>query len=1060
MKNGASTAMTVTLAGIVFLLLFQTMVGAQTITGNIQGAVRDQSGAALPGVTVTVENVNTRIDRTTLTNESGNYDVALLPPGTYTVAAELLGFRKEVKSGITVQVNQTVRIDFDLAVGSVTESIEVTAVAPLVQSQESAIGQVVSNIKITELPLNGRSFRSLALITPGVQDEGQNSNLVERGGGLNISGARVYDNNYLVDGFDNNSRCVGEILVLPSVDSIQEFRILSANYGAESGFGYGGVISLITKSGSSQFHGSAFEFLRNSAMDARNFFALEKKPFKRNQYGASLGGPFWFPGGGNGRSFFFASYEGTNIREGLTKASTVPTAAMKKGDFSSLGKAVVDPLTGQPFPGNIIPSSRITPIGKSILDSFYPDPNSVGVRNLIFSPNFTNNLETASFRVDHNPSAANSFFTRYIFYRDMYPFSRSIGGDLPLTGTRILRQNQGLGLTWIHVFGAKVVQEARLGYARENNDRGPANHEDWDAKLGIIGAASTTRKSEYYFAPPQVQLTGYTGVLPFGSRNVRLHNNWDSSYALAITRRDHNIKTGAAFRKLGMNFRGASNPQGTFIFTGQYARDAITELLLGIPTRTSRRIDPGGCECRGEHMAAYIQDDWRLSQRLTFNYGVRYEYQFPDVDQYDKWGSFVPELGRSVRVGTEGVPRSVRQGDLNNLGPRIGFAWDVQGNGRKAVRLGYGIYFEDHIQNVTYSFYGNPPIGISETFNAPLSSPNISMSNPFPTVLATDTSTTSGVARNMANGYVQRWSLDFQQALGANQVFDIGYVGSLGIHLRRANIDINQAALGPGSVASRRRWQNFGSIGWKEGSGTATYHSLQMKFERRLSSGLDFLTSYAFSKSIDNALNTDGGDGDFGIVNTRDLSNTKALSPTEKKHRFTYSATYELPFGSGKPFWNGGSAIGAIVSNWQISGILALSTGPPFTPRLSIDRANIGGGNQAPNRIKDGTLPHSKRGPDGWFDTSAFTLPAVGTFGNSGRNILIGPGKNTVDAALSRRFKMAEDKSIQFRAEFFNLFNHPNFNIPNQVVDDTARFGKIFEAAPGRQIQFGLKLVY
>jgi outer membrane receptor protein involved in Fe transport len=1021
------------IAALIFALVGVAPALAQSTTGSFQGLVTDQSGAALPGVTITIINPQTNLTRTTVTNASGNYDAPLLPPGTYNISSELSGFRKFEKAGIVLQVTQTARVDFSMELSTVQESVQVTASAPLVDTQDSSFRQVIDQTQVVGLPLNGRNFRDLGLIVPGVQDMAQNSNVASRGGGMNIVGAQDYNNNFLIDGFDNNDPTTGEIQTFPSVDSIQEFTILGASYGADVGFASGGVVSVVSKSGSSSFRGGAFEFLRNDRFDATNYFAATKAPLNRNQFGGNIGGPT-----GLKNVFFFGSYERLRLRDGATLTGTVPTDAMKRGDFSALTAALTNPLTRLPYSGNQIPSTQFNPIGLAILNKLYASPNATGSRNYVANAAISDDLHVGNFRVDWNKSDRNAFFGRFQNYWDTKVDPS--GATFANSFTSIIKHNYNVGIEWTHVFSSNTVQEMRLGYSHIDNEKWPTDRTNWGKELGIPGTLNAISPQFLTMGPPNVSVTGYAGLTPFTNPFIRIHNLRQAAYTIIHNRGEHSLKTGFEYRSFAMDIQDSNTPEGIFTFTGRYTGDAVADLLLGYPTQTRNLIGPQVSTERSWQFAGYAQDDWRVSRRLTLNYGLRYEYQTPDTEVDDAWGSFLPSIGRAVRVGTNGLPRGIRDNYYKNFAPRLGVVWDQSNNGSRVIRANYGMYYEALIHNIfSPNAFITAPIAQAGQFNASTTTPNISLSDPFPSALATSLFAASGVDPAYHGGRVQRWSLGIQQALGANSAADIAYVGSRSTGLA-SSYNLNQPDPGAAPIQGRRPYSSYSGITWTDATGYARYNALLTKVQRRLSKGLDLLGSYTLSKTIDNTQD--------GVPNQdpRNRAADEGLASFDRRHRFVLSATYQLPFEQ------------PVIHNWQVSTIFTATSGMPLTAVLSGDRANVGTTNaQRPNVSGDpnANAPHT---PDQWFNTSVFSLPAPLTYGNAGRSIITGPPFQAVNLAVSRRFTFGS-RGLDVRLEVFNLFNHANFLLPNNQAD-SALFGKIFGASDPRQMQFGLKFYF
>jgi outer membrane receptor protein involved in Fe transport len=1006
-------------------------VAAQSTTGSFQGTITDPSSAALPGATIVITNTATGLTRTTVTNQSGFYDASLLPPGTYNLTAELTGFQKVQQKDVTLAINQNKRVDFRLELSAVQESVQVSGQSPLVDTQDSSMRQVVGGEQIVALPLNGRNFRDLGLIVPGVQDMAQNSNLASRGGGINIVGAQDTQNNFLLDGFDNNDPTTGETLTYPTVDSVQEFTIMGASYGAGIGFANGGIVSLVTKSGSQSFHGDGWEFVRNDAFNQKNYFATAKAPLNRNQFGGTFGGP------ATRHIFFFGGYESTIDHQGVTQTATVPTLAMRRGDFSGL-PAIKDPATGQPFPNNQIPDFQINPIAQNILNQLYPKPTSAGAsRNFVDSPVVPNNLQVGSARLDYTPTSANSYFVRYSQY-----WQTSIDtspSPFTVAQTQTIKHNYNIGGEWTHVFGPQTVQEFRVGYGHVDNEKWPQNQQNWDTMLGITGGTTaTTAPNNLSGGPPTISLSGYQGITPFTNPFIRIHKLWQVAYAITHNKDNHSLHFGGEYRHFRMDIVDDNNPQGSFTFTGRYTGNSVADLLLGYPSATANLIGPPVNDENSWQIASYVEDSWRYRPNLTLTMGLRYEYQTPDTSSTNLLGAFVPSLGKAVVVGTNGVPEGVRNEYYKNIGPRAGVVWDPTGNGRHTVRGNYGIYYESLIHNIFEpSGYISAPIAAQGQFNASATAPNISLSDPFPSALANGTLATSGVDAPYHGGRTQRWDIGTQVAVGDRGVVDVSYVGSYTNGLASA-YNLNQPPPGPGGVQARRPFPAYTTITWTDGAGVARYKALQAKYEQRLSKGFTLLTSYTLSKTTDNTQD--------GVAN-QDPSNRAAddgLASYDRRHRLVISLSYGLPFEN---VW---------LRDWQVATISTFVSGPPITALLSVDNANIGAtNNQRPNMSGDpnANAPHT---PNQWFDTSVFTAPGSFTFGNEPRSSITGPGFQSVNATISRRLRFGA-RSLELRAEVFNLLNHDNFLLPVTNFNSVS-FGQVQAAQSPREFQFGVKV--
>ncbi len=1053
-----------------FLCLTVVPIWSQGFTATLVGRTLDESGAVLPGVTVTVTLLATGRTRTATSDDAGNYAFLLLPPSEYTVGAEKRGFRKEVRKGIVLQVEQRAGIDLTLQVGEMTETIEIEGRSPLIQSETAAVGAVIDRKKIVELPLNGREFQQLAQLLPGTFPPAQGSSLSFRGG-FHCAGTRETANYFLLDGIDNNNSAANQYTFRPSIDMIEEFKVQLSTYAAEFGRGAGGQINIITKSGTNTLHGNFFEFLRNSALDARNFFSLPGKqpPLRRNQFGATAGGPITIPGlyQGRNRSFFFFSYEGIRIRRGVTRSAAVPRREMVDGDFSSLLGAprpiqILDPSGRRPFPDNRIPVGRIDRVGGAIA-RLYPVPNdpSDPVRNFVSSPSQPQDADQYSARVDHLFSSRGSLMFRYSINQDdqIEAFDSlvgTIGTNLPGFGRIDGQRTQSISLTYTRILSPRAVNEFRFGYNRLRQTRFPESRgRDMVGVLGLGGIRTDPRD----FGFPAVRVTGFDPLgdstqLPQGRADNTFH--WVDNFSLI--RGSHILKTGLDLRPFQSNNFNPIFARGDFRLTGLFSGFGLADLLLGLVEQTTRGVGDPARGRRQKSYGFYVQDDWKVTPALTFNLGLRYELNLPLYDVQNRMSSFDPSTRAILLAGRNGVRRSIFEPDRNNFAPRFGFAWQLPGERKTVIRGGYGVFYDLVIVgNELGALYFNAPFRSTQIFNGTQANP-ISLADPFPTQLVGAAALApNGVQQDLRNSYLQDFSFGVQRELFRNAMVEVAYVGSKGTKLMRTR-NINQAYPGPGSIASRRLFPGFGNINFRESSANSSFHSLQLRVEKRLSHGLSFLTAYTFSKSIDDASAVLGSAGTTNNPqNSHNLRLERALSDFDTRQRLVVSYIYELPLGRGKRYLNGPGSIERILGGWQVSGIAAFQSGNPFTPRLSRDVSGTGQLQDRPNLIGNPKL--NRPDPALWFNTGAFAIPPSGTFGTAGRDILIGPGRNDYDFALTKKQRLGERYTLEFRAEFFNLLNHPLFNLPNAIAD-SLQFGKIFSASAARQIQFALRVEY
>jgi len=1077
MKKNLSLVILI-IAAIAFLDFAASLTTyAQTATATLVGRTTDEAEAVLPGVKITLTQTTTGQTRTVTSDESGNYVFLLLPAGKYQLTAELAGFQRLVRSEFELQVDQRAGLDLPLKAGQITETVEIKDEASILQTESASVGTVISQEKIVRLPLNGREFQQLALLVPGAVPAAQGSSLSFRGG-FNVGGARESSNQFLLDGADNNNSSANQYVFRPSVDMIQEFKVQTNSYSAEFGRGAGGQVNIITKSGTNEYHGNAFEFLRNSAFDAKNFFDLptSSPSFKRNQFGATFGGPLPFLNFGEGgpvfnsgknRTFFFLSYEGLRLRQGVTRSAAVPSLLAREGNFGANAR-IRDPQragncnatdTTACFPNGIIPTNRINPIGLAIVRAF-PMPNNASdpVRNLVSTLSRPQDADQFSVRVDHRISEKANIFFRYSINQDQQidvfdTLVGTINTNLPGFGRDDNQRTKSISLSYTQIINPRTVNEFRFGYNFLKQIRAPENKTDAVTALGLIGLSSDPRT----FGFPAFRVTGFD---PLGD-NVQLpQERSDSTYQfidnITLQRGAHTIKAGFDLRPFrSVNFNPGSS-RGDFRFTGLYTNNGLADLLLGLIAQDTRGVGSAERVRLQKSYGFYVQDDWKVNRRLTFNLGLRYELNPPLTEPNNLLSNFDVATRGIIIAGQNGLGRQVYNTDKNNFAPRVGFAWQPFDQ-KTVIRGGYGIYYDlPIVGNELGALYGNPPFRSVSTFNGTLANP-ISLNNPFPTQsLGAATLSPTGVQRDLQTSYLQNFSLGMQREILKDLVVEISYIGNKGTNLLR-NRNINQAVLGAGSIASRRPFAGFGNIPFRESSASSNYHSLQARAEKRFAQGFTFLASYTFSKAIDDSSGVPASTATSNNPqNSFDLRSERGLSEFDVRHRFVASFIYELPFGKGKQFLQSGIAA-QIFGNFEIAGIVAAQTGRPFTPRISSDRSNTGQLQDRPNIVGNPRLDNPD--PQLWFNTAAFAIPATGTFGNAGRNILTGPGYSNTDVAVVKRIGFGEARNLELRAEFFNLFNRPNFDLPNAVAD-SAQFGRIFSAGPARQIQFGTKFTF
>ncbi|MCZ2080217.1 MAG: TonB-dependent receptor [Bryobacteraceae bacterium] len=1064
------------------MFLAATFTHAQSTDATILGVVRDPSGAVISGVEVIATNVRTNVAKRVFSNDSGNYEIPALPPSEYRLEAISKGFKKQVLTGIILQVNQAARFDIVMQLGDVVEAVTVEATALLIQTDTGAVGQVIDNRKIVDLPLNGRNFTQLATLTPGVTPSGAMG--TGRAQSVFVSGSRATKTEFVLDGVSSTGPINGGTGILPSIDALEEFKVQTSAFAAEFGRSPA-LVNISIKSGSNAFHGSAFEFVRNDVFDARNTFALSKPPLKRNQFGVTFGGPLK-----QNDFFFFGNYEGLRQRRGTTFNAVVPAAAQKNGDFGSI--AIFDPATTRlegstyvrsPFPGHRIPADRVAPEAAYFL-KFFPEGNNPDGTRYIVSPSNSDDNDQFTIRLDKKVKSAGLLFGRYTF-SNVKTFTPS--AFPALVGVTLRSRFQNAGVTYTHTWRPTLISETRLGYNREYTlEDAPGIGTNHTVLSGITGFDRTSESVPRF---PQIGISGFTGI---DGRTFRPLNNTNDIYQIIQTvsryTGKHTLKVGADLRQQrNTNWNTAYN-SGNFSFSGTYTLNpgvarsgsGFADFLLGLPASANRSFPRDAFGNRFSNYHFFAQDDWRATQNLTINLGLRYEFNPWPLGYRNQLTLFDRRLGKVIisdpinfeaqkitraaydampdaYVTTKelGLPRQIQSNDLNNFAPRAGFAWRVFGDNRTVLRGGYGVFYELVNGNGRTGGVINPPFLFDEVANNNNPIPNRTLHDFFFTQPPSAASPPIIDSRqlNQRTPYEQTWNLMIQRELVANIALEVGYLGKKGTHLER-DVLFNQPEFpGPGSIQSRRPFPRFGSGTLRDDGSNSTYHGLQTKLERRFSNGLSFLAAYTWAKSMDDVSTDLGG----AVQNWKDYRAEHAVSDFDVAHNFVFSGLYELPFGPGRLLASGaGGVLSRLIGGWQLGAIVQQRSGLPFTPRISIDQANTGTP-QRPNRNGPGTA--GQRTTAKWFNPADFTIPAQYTFGNSGRNILRADRYNNIDLVLLKNTAITERVSAQLRFEFFNAFNHANYGAPNALVN-TATAGQVASANDPRILQFGLKAVF
>ena len=1052
---------------------------AAQATGSITGLITDQSGAIMPGVTVDATNTATGVSRHTVSGADGFYAFPLLQPGRYDVKATLAGFKPVVRERIDVSVGDTTRADIRLAVGGVEENVTVTVDTPLVETSHATLGITIDQQKVTELPLNGRNFTQLGTLIPGVVAPpgglGGSAGDATPGGfgaatsGFNVNGMRNQSNNFLLDGASNNDTFNTGFVMRPPPDAIQEFKIQTHSYSAEFGRNSGSVVNVVTRGGTNQLHGAAWEFNRDDSLQARNFFApveQAKPKLKQNQFGGSAGGPLV-----RNRFFGFGYYEGYRNRRGNTTNVVVLSDAQRSGDFSG-GAAIRDPQTGQPFPGNVIPASRISAVARRLIDQFVPRANTLPNR-FIASPETVDDRDSFGARVDLQLSAKHAVLGRYLrttTSAETPPITTAIGN----TSQATLSDYMG---SHTFIITPRTINVARLSYNRI--DARPAvtsglKNEDYG-----INVPNTNPLAQGLAA---ISITGFFNLgdaaQPFVKRVNEVVQFTDD---LTWTRGPHALKFGVDVRKEHMVIAFINRPNGDLAFANTFTGNAAADFLLGLPSQFRRTTTNQAQDGTGWLYSAYAQDEWRTGPHFTFTAGVRYELAKPFVDANDALNAFHPGVQSQrfpdapaglVYPGDPGIPRGTYATDTNNFAPRLGVVWDPKGNGLTTVRVAWGIFYDalagqgDFFQNGVLA----PPFTPLVEIQAPPAT--LSLSDPLSSI-------TGGAARFPPNLTIIGWGKDFvtpyahhfnatvQRQIGRSLGVEAGYVGSRGRHLP-IFMEVNPGVYVPGQATRGQRiFPAFALVRPTFSVAESRYDSLQASARLRATRGINFLASYTLAHAKDHVSGLNIGGETRPVLPVTigdDASVERALSMEwgdalfDVRHRFVISFGAELPTPRTL-----GAVMEHLAGGWQLNGIVQAQTGFPMSVT---DPSNNGLDIRFLTNRPDATCDPNADAPrttDRWFNTACFvSRPLASTGerpGNAGRNTVRGPGFSSTDLSLFKNVPIGGARRLQFRVEAFNLFNQVRFNNPGTALG-TANFGRITTAQDGRVIQLGLKFLF
>jgi Carboxypeptidase regulatory-like domain/TonB dependent receptor len=1099
------------------ILLACSQAQAQMATAELAGNVLDTSGAAIPNATVTAINVGTGIAHSTVSEKGGDYVITDLPPGDYTLTVEAAGFRKLEQSGVSLQINQQARVDLTLQVGQAAETVSVTGHPPLLESESSSVGTVINQQLTNELPLNGRNFVQLATLSPGVNGVGQSATGTIMGGGrpddrragseLFSNGNREGDNNFLYDGVDNNERLTLSVTLRPAVDAVREFKIQTNLYSADVGRNSGAVVDVISKSGTNTLHGSLFEFLRNSDVDARTYFnkvGTSFPSFRLNQFGGSLGGPVVIPKvyHGKDKTFFFVDYEGFRNTVQIFELGNIPTLRMRTGDFGELlpGTLIYDPLTTAPnpavpgnftrtaFPNNVIPASRFDPIAYRMINA-YPTPTSTARLSNYSMPRIQiQDYDQGDARIDEQITAKDAIFARWSIQNtttispSTYAQSTLPGISIPVSlsdeasfaGTSF-QPTQHVATSYVRVFSPTLVNDFRVGFNRYRLDYVPINFAPGAGlgnELGIANSNVTPREQNLpIFSPASYLGVGQTRSLPL----YRRENTFQELDNLTWTKGLHTLKIGADFRRRQLTIYQTNEGNGRFNFSTGFTDfpttgkggDSAASFILGYPTLDAHDYNYQFPGIRLNEAGLYFADDWRATKNLTINWGLRWDYFSPPDEAFNRWSNFSPATGAFLVAGVNGV--GVNAGVLKywpNFGPRLGFAYQMLPH--TVLRGGFGLFY-----NASGSEAGNMRLARNLPFGYTYQispgdvvlGPSVSQGFPAlpPIVIPPPANgVVYGVAPNFRPSYAEQFNGGLEQEIVPwEMVLKFVGVGNLGRHLQDT-WNANQPIPGSTSTVSRRPLYsidpNLSDIDYYISDGFASYFAFQLTAEKRMSHGVSALLGYAFSHAIDDVpLEFGGGDAGPNPQDPR-FPHEVSNSIIDQRQRLTLSFLWALPFGKGMPFLNSGGITNQVLGGWQINGILFTQSGLWFSPVLNTSTTNTGTSSR-PNLIPGAKVVYPKTLLT-WFLPSAFATPAPYTYGDASRNSLLGPGRTNFDTSLFKTFPIHEQIVLQFRLEAFNVFNHPQFGYPNASIGNT-QVGQITSiVGNARNMQGSLRLQF
>ncbi len=1075
-------------------ILFSGVADAQTTNSSIVGNVFDSSGASVPGAKIVVRSLDTGIAHEAETSATGSYRVFPLNPGRYDIRASGPGFKNKIQPQVTLGIAAALKVDFELELGDVTTTVEVIGAPPLLQTQETSIGGTITTAELVRLPVNGRNYTRLILLMPGTSDRAKSqTNGTFSGTSLySVNGQRSQDNNYTLDGVENNLFRMNSPGASPPMDAIHEFRVMTGA-SAEFGRSAGANVNMAIKSGTRDLHGSLYEYLRNDKLDANDFFANResqgKVPYRQNQYGVSIGGPVILPVySGRERTFWFFNWEGFRSRRGSTAIGSVPVESQRKGDFSQQSRAIYDPQSStagpagaimrQSFAGNVIPASRINPASRYTLDTFFPLPNRPGLTSNFVNTNpGRNDRDTWVTRIDHLLTQKDSISFRYLNQK-----VGTVGWSWnPYAYTEQRFDAHNLGASWTRVLNSASVLEVRFGY-----------HEPFVPSL----FKSNVSRSEFlkntgikmFQADAFETLPRFdAGEFSFGGNSLASGDHvyqFSTNYSHVLG--NHTVRLGGGYSRRQYYYDGSTPRNGFAVFdrrltelaTDRNSGHGTASFLLGYPSRIER--GEGFAQTQGRQNAIHVfaQDDWRVTSRLTLNLGLRYELNNPPYDISDQigtllrqrdpqtgrytgrllWGTVNPEVDPETGRMNEparraGFGRSLQTDDFNNFAPRVGIAYQLGDS--MVIRAGFGVFYNSTFMQELQDKRKFYPYSTSQTFVANTGvRPDLSITDVGPPY--SNTAAIGGNALRPENRtpYSMQWNLFVQRQVARDITIDVGYVGSG--NRKQAGYEPFNAALtpGPGPIQPRRLLPEYGDLNSGDNLYNSNYNGLQIKTVKRLGNGLQLQANYTWSRSMDYKSSL----AERKTQNPYDQRGDYSRSSWDLRHVFQFAYVWELPFGRTRRFGTGWpKAVDLVLGSWALEGMSRVQTGAPVNVLLGQDRANVGNTSQRPDVLRN---PNAGRHtPERWFDTSVFQLPAPYTYGNAGAFIVDSDGRNNWDLSIAKAFRIREGQHLETRAELFNISNSVSMEDPNASFSSSS-FGRVTGATSARQIQVSLRYIF